>query len=163
MLEAAIKNQTKTDRLNSTAELYKVRAQVVEAELHLKRIASEKSQRKAQNKQQALPPATPILRERASTTSALPTPPAVIPPSSKSPVEPGEALLIEVQADSASNRRVVVSADYTISHPFARDISVKGMTVQKVSELLEREFAKFYDKPEIFVVRENASTPMKRK
>ena len=84
-------DNSRSDIMDTTAELYQVRAQIVEADLHLKRITSETKQRQAQNKQQALLPALPklggekrILREPES------NPPAVIPPSPKSPVDPGD-------------------------------------------------------------------------
>ena len=63
-------DNSRSDIMDTTAELYQVRAQIVEADLHLKRITSETRQRQAQNKQQALLPALGgekrILREPES-------------------------------------------------------------------------------------------------
>ena len=51
---------------------------------------------------------------------------AHVPPSSKTPLEPGEALNIEVYDVESLSRRVVVMADSTVVLPFLGVVSVKG-------------------------------------
>lgn len=84
------------------------------------------------------------------------------PPSSKTPVEPGERLTIESAIDSSINRLVTVMADRTISMPLVGVVDVSGLNVGQIQEILDQEFKKFLKDPSIFVARESSSMPLKK-
>ena len=87
---------------------------------------------------------------------------SAVPPSAADPVRPGEVLLVESLADSTLNRRVVVRTDHTISMPLVGTVSVKGQSTQEITQTVEVKLAKFMKSPQVFVVRESASTPLKQ-
>jgi protein involved in polysaccharide export with SLBB domain len=83
-------------------------------------------------------------------------------PSSDSPLQPGDILLVESSTDPGSiNRRVTVLADGVVTLPAIGDISVSGNSLSVVEQSLTRAYQKFYDNPGIQVYRADASAPPK--
>lgn len=102
-------------------------------------------------------------QSQAIELSALARSSSAVPPSAKDPVAPGEVLLIESLSDPRLNRQVVVRSDHTISMPLVGTVSVRDQTTKEITQIVETKLAKFMKSPQIFVVRESASTPLKSK
>lgn len=83
-------------------------------------------------------------------------------PSSNSPVQPGDVLLVESNVDPGGiNRRVTVLADGIVTLPQVGDVSVAGTSLAAVEQSLTKEYQKFYANPGIQVYRADASVPHK--
>jgi RNA polymerase sigma factor (sigma-70 family) len=141
------------DKHDLTARKHEAEAKAVEARLNLKRIAARSNDIEKAAKQEE--PVTAAQPEKRSISST-------VPPSASHPVEPGEVLLVESLTDATLNRRVVVRSDHTISMPLVGTVSVKGQSTEEITQRVEARLVGFIKSPQIFVVRESASTPLKR-
>ncbi len=65
-------------------------------------------------------------------------------PGSTTPVQPGEVLTIEFQAE---RRTLVVSEDQVITLPLAGEISLKDLTQKQIRELVNGMLGEFYKEP----------------
>ena len=83
-------------------------------------------------------------------------------PSSNSPVQPGDVLLVESMVDPDSiNRRVTVLADGIVTLPKIGDVSVAGNSLSVVEKSLTKAYRQYYADPGIQVYRADASVPHK--
>lgn len=85
---------------------------------------------------------------------------SLILPSSNSPVQPGDVLLVESSAHPDSiNRRVTVLADGVITLPAIGNIPVSGQALPAVEQALTKAYLQFYTNPGIQVYRADVSAP----
>ncbi|MFK7768735.1 MAG: sigma-70 family RNA polymerase sigma factor [Mariniblastus sp.] len=101
-------------------------------------------------------------RNLSNKQTQLPKETSFVPPASTTVVKPGEVLLVESMVDESLNRRVVVQADNTIMLPLVGVVLVHKKTTMEISKILNGKYAGYVASPDIFVVRESASTPLKR-
>lgn len=80
-------------------------------------------------------------------------------PSSTTPVQTGDTLIVESITDPSINRKVVVLTDGTIKLPHVGSIDVRGQDVTTIEKTLTTSYSKAIRNPAIQVYRADASQP----
>ncbi len=80
-------------------------------------------------------------------------------PSSTTPVQSGDTLIVESITDPSVNRKVVVLADGTIKLPHIGSIDVRGQDVATIEKTWTTSYSKTIRNPAIQVYRADASQP----
>ncbi len=171
------------------ADIYELKAKIVEAKLNIERINSMKQKKMTVKPNRGIhrytaPISQPIPGDSYASSSARSTESARtsgsnttedfgttiqftsqtstaggISVGSATPVQPGESLLVELMSDSSLNRRVTVQADNTIRMPLVGTIQVEGKTPSEIEETVNERLSTFMKDPDSFVSRENMSSP----
>ncbi len=148
-------SEQESDRALAQAEIVEMRAKIIEASLHIKRIKAGVSAT------QGKPANASVSNRKNSNTVSKPnqTP---VPPASTAVVKAGEELVIEfLGIPDLAPRLVVVQADLTIEIPFVGTFSVKDKTTRQIKEALDNKLAEFAKDPMTFVSRSVSSSPLR--